>query len=433
MKEFILSEQRSEKAVLVGLITRQQNEQKTKEYLDELAFLAETAGAEPVKRFVQRLDTPNSVTYVGPGKLDEIRQYIGDRKEDPETAIGMVIFDDDLGPKQLQVIEKELCVKILDRTSLILDIFASRAQTATAKTQVELAQYQYLLPRLTGLWTHLERQKGGIGMRGPGETQIETDRRIVLDRISLLKEELAHIDRQKSTQRKNRGKLVRVALVGYTNVGKSTLLNLLAKSDVFAENKLFATLDTTVRKVIVDNLPFLMSDTVGFIRKLPTHLVESFKSTLDEVREADILVHVVDISHPAFEDQIAVVEQTLNDVCREMPDAKGGRNRKKASNSSENHQKPVLLVFNKVDAYTYTPKDEDDLSPVTRENLSLDDLKKTWMSRMNDNCIFISARSGQGIDALKARLYEMVKEIHTKRFPYNDFLFQKYDDLGEEV
>jgi GTP-binding protein HflX len=432
MKEFILSEQKSEKAILVGLITRQQNEQKTKEYLDELAFLAETAGAEPVKRFVQRLDTPNSVTYVGPGKLDEIRQYIEAQKEDPETAIGMVIFDDDLGPKQLQVIEKELCVKILDRTSLILDIFASRAQTATAKTQVELAQYQYLLPRLTGLWTHLERQKGGIGMRGPGETQIETDRRIVLDRISLLKDELAHIDRQKSTQRKNRGKLVRVALVGYTNVGKSTLLNLLAKSDVFAENKLFATLDTTVRKVIVDNLPFLMSDTVGFIRKLPTHLVESFKSTLDEVREADILVHVVDISHPAFEDQIAVVEQTLNDVCRETPDAKGGRNKKKAANTSGDHQKPVLLVFNKIDAYTYTPKDEDDLSPVTRENLSLDDLKKTWMSRMNDNCIFISARTGQGIDALKDRLYEMVREIHTKRFPYNDFLFQKYDDLGEE-
>jgi len=432
MKEFILSEQKSEKAILVGLITRQQNEQKTKEYLDELAFLAETAGAEPVKRFVQRLDTPNSVTYVGPGKLDEIRQYIEAQKEDPETAIGMVIFDDDLGPKQLQVIEKELCVKILDRTSLILDIFASRAQTATAKTQVELAQYQYLLPRLTGLWTHLERQKGGIGMRGPGETQIETDRRIVLDRISLLKDELAHIDRQKSTQRKNRGKLVRVALVGYTNVGKSTLLNLLAKSDVFAENKLFATLDTTVRKVIVDNLPFLMSDTVGFIRKLPTHLVESFKSTLDEVREADILVHVVDISHPAFEDQIAVVEQTLNDVCRETPDAKGGRNKKKAANTSGDHQKPVLLVFNKIDAYTYTPKDEDDLSPITRENLSLDDLKKTWMSRMNDNCIFISARTGQGIDALKDRLYEMVREIHTKRFPYNDFLFQKYDDLGEE-
>ena len=432
MKEFILSEQKSEKAILVGLITRQQNEQKTKEYLDELAFLAETAGAEPVKRFVQRLDTPNSVTYVGPGKLDEIRQYIEAQKEDPETAIGMVIFDDDLGPKQLQIIEKELCVKILDRTSLILDIFASRAQTATAKTQVELAQYQYLLPRLTGLWTHLERQKGGIGMRGPGETQIETDRRIVLDRISLLKDELAHIDRQKSTQRKNRGKLVRVALVGYTNVGKSTLLNLLAKSDVFAENKLFATLDTTVRKVIVDNLPFLMSDTVGFIRKLPTHLVESFKSTLDEVREADILVHVVDISHPAFEDQIAVVEQTLNDVCRETPDAKGGRNKKKAANTSGDHQKPVLLVFNKIDAYTYTPKDEDDLSPVTRENLSLDDLKKTWMSRMNDNCIFISARTGQGIDALKDRLYEMVREIHTKRFPYNDFLFQKYDDLGEE-
>ncbi len=417
MKEFILSEHRSEKAILVGLITHRQNEQKTAEYLDELAFLAETAGAEPVCRFVQRLDTPNSVTYVGPGKLDEIRQYIETRKDDEENAIGMVIFDDDLGPKQLQVIEKELCVKILDRTSLILDIFALRAQTATAKTQVELAQYQYLLPRLTGLWTHLERQKGGIGMRGPGETQIETDRRIVLHRISLLKDELAHIDRQKSTQRKNRGKLVRVALVGYTNVGKSTLMNLLSKSEVFAENKLFATLDTTVRKVIVDNLPFLMSDTVGFIRKLPTHLVESFKSTLDEVREADILVHVVDISHPAFEDQIEVVRQTLAEVCR----------------NASNDIKPTLLVFNKVDAYTWTPKEADDLSPATRENLSLDDLKHTWMNRMQDSCLFISARTGQGIPELKTKLYEMVREIHTRRFPYNDFLFQKYDDLGEEI
>ncbi|MBP5347001.1 MAG: GTPase HflX, partial [Bacteroidales bacterium] len=334
MKEFILSQSKSENAVLVGLITKTQNEQKTKEYLDELAFLADTAGAVPVKRFVQRLETPNNATYVGPGKLEEIKEfckqrddeyeeYLKDYKEElanarnkkeaqdiplpPDPRIGMVIFDDDLGPKQLQILEKELGCKILDRTSLILDIFASRAQTDTAKTQVELAQYQYLLPRLTGLWTHLERQKGGIGMRGPGETQIETDRRIVLDRISLCKKWLEQIDRQKATQRKNRGKLVRVALVGYTNVGKSTLLNLLAKSDVFAENKLFATLDTTVRKVIIDNLTFLMSDTVGFIRKLPTHLVESFKSTLDEVREADLLVHVVDITHPTVEDQIRVV------------------------------------------------------------------------------------------------------------------------------
>lgn len=461
MKEFILTTKKSENAVLVGLITPQQNEQKTTEYLDELAFLAETAGAVPVKRFMQKLEAPNSVTYVGPGKLQEIKEYcelqdktyedlLASAKEDgtPENEIfdpriGMVIFDDDLGPKQLQVLEKELCRKILDRTSLILDIFASRAQTATAKTQVELAQYQYLLPRLTGLWTHLERQKGGIGMRGPGETQIETDRRIVLDRISLLKKELAQIDRQKSTQRKNRGKLVRVALVGYTNVGKSTLMNLLSKSDVFAENKLFATLDTTVRKVIIDNLPFLMSDTVGFIRKLPTHLVESFKSTLDEVREADILVHIVDISHPNFEDQIKVVEQTLNEVCRgdsgydERQNDRNGYNRKdkrkyEREQKEKSHDKPVLLVFNKVDAYNYTPKDEDDLSPIKRENISLDELKQSWMARMSNNCMFISAKDGSGIDDLKQKLYEMVKEIHTRRFPYNDFLFQKYDDLSEE-
>ncbi len=428
MKEFILTEKKSENAVLIGLITPKQNEQKTQEYLDELAFLADTAGAVPVKRFVQRLDAPNSVTYVGPGKLQEIKEYCEDNE------IGMVIFDDDLGPKQLQCIEKELGRKILDRTSLILDIFASRAQTATAKTQVELAQYQYLLPRLTGLWTHLERQKGGIGMRGPGETQIETDRRIVLDRISLLKQELAHIDRQKSTQRKNRGKLVRVALVGYTNVGKSTLMNLLSKSNVFAENKLFATLDTTVRKVIIDNLPFLMSDTVGFIRKLPTHLVESFKSTLDEVREADILIHVVDISHPTFEDQIKVVEQTLNEVCHTEKQLMDGEKkpRKKSRNTDESHDKPILLVFNKVDAYTFIPKDEDDLSPMKRENISLDSLKATWMGKMKENCLFISAHTGAGINELKEKLYEMVKDIHTKRFPYNDFLFQKYEELEEE-
>ncbi|MBQ0056924.1 MAG: GTPase HflX [Bacteroidales bacterium] len=471
MKEFILSKNKSENAILVGLITKSQNEQKTNEYLDELAFLADTAGAVTVKRFVQRLETPNTATYVGPGKLQEIKafiemrndeyeQYLADYKEEvanarnkreaqdiplpPDPRIGMVIFDDDLGPKQLQIIEKELCCKILDRTSLILDIFASRAQTDTAKTQVELAQYQYLLPRLTGLWTHLERQKGGIGMRGPGETQIETDRRIVLDRISLCKKWLEQIDRQKATQRKNRGKLVRVALVGYTNVGKSTLLNLLAKSEVFAENKLFATLDTTVRKVIIDNLPFLMSDTVGFIRKLPTHLVESFKSTLDEVREADLLVHVVDISHPAFEDQIRVVEQTLNDVCRDMTvrddhrDDRNGYNRKdkklfERNLKDQGHNKPLLLVFNKVDNYSFVPKDEDDLTPRTRENISLDELKQTWMARLENNCVFISARDGQGIDELKEKLYSMVREIHTKRFPYNDFLYQSYEELEDNA
>ena len=404
MKEFILTQEETERTVLVGLITNTQNEAKANEYLDELAFLAETAGAEPVKKFLQRLDMPNSRTFVGAGKLAEIKNYID------ENEIGMVIFDDDLSAKQVQNIEKELQVKILDRTSLILDIFAKRAQTANAKRQVELAQYQYLLPRLTRLWTHLERQRGGIGMRGPGETQIETDRRIILDKISHLKEELKSIDRQKSIQRKNRGKLVRVALVGYTNVGKSTLMNLLAKSEVFAENKLFATLDTTVRKVIIDNLPFLLSDTVGFIRKLPTHLVDSFKSTLDEVREADLLLHVVDISHPAFEEQIEVVNKTLQEVC-------------------DSTNKPMILVFNKIDAFSYVEKAADDLTPRTRENISLDELKETWMAKMHDNCIFISAREKKNIDELKALLYQRVKEIHTTRFPYNDFLFQHYDEI----
>lgn len=395
-----------ENAVLVGIITPQQSEAKAREYIDELAFLADTAGAHCIKTFFQRLDHANSRTFVGEGKLQEIKAYIANMEES-ETPVGMVIFDDELSPLQLRNIEKALEVKILDRTNLILDIFAKRAQTASAKTQVELAQYQYLLPRLTRMWTHLERQRGGIGMRGPGETQIETDRRIILDKISLLKTKLAAIDRQMATQRQNRGKMVRVALVGYTNVGKSTLMNLLAKSDVFAENKLFATLDTTVRKVIVDNLPFLMSDTVGFIRKLPTHLVESFKSTLDEVREADLLVHIVDISHPNFEEQYEVVNKTLREVCGE--------------------EKPMIVVFNKIDAFTYTPKEEDDLSPMRRENYSLDDLKKTWMQNMHDNCIFISAKKKENIDELKQMLYDKVKEIHVKRFPYNDFLFQKYD------
>lgn len=401
--EKTITEDIGERAVLVGLITPTQNEAKANEYLAELAFLAETAGAKSEKRFLQRVDNPNPRTFVGKGKLEEIRQYIED------NAIDLAIFDDDLTSKQVQNIENELKVKILDRTNLILDIFAKRAQTATARTQVELAQYQYLLPRLTRMWTHLERQRGGIGMRGPGETQIETDRRIILDKISRLKVELKNIDRQKSIQRKNRGKLTRIALVGYTNVGKSTLMNLLSKSDVFAENKLFATLDTTVRKVIIDNLPFLLTDTIGFIRKLPTHLVDSFKSTLDEVRDADILVHVVDISHPQFEEQIEVVNRTLQEVC-------------------ESKDKPMILVFNKVDAFTYVKKDDDDLTPRLRENIPLEELKQTWMAKMNDNCIFISARERINIDELKSRLYEMAKEIHIKRFPYNDFLFQKYDE-----
>jgi len=396
----------AERAVLVGLITPRCDESKVNEYLDELAFLADTAGAVTVKRFMQRLDYPNPRTFVGKGKLDELRLFVED------NDIAMVIFDDDLTIKQVSNIEKELKVKILDRTSLILDIFASRARTANARTQVELAQYQYLLPRLTRMWTHLERQRGGIGMRGPGETQIETDRRIILDKISRLKEELRSIDRQKSMQRKNRGKLTRVALVGYTNVGKSTLMNLLSKSDVFAENKLFATLDTTVRKVVIDNLPFLLTDTVGFIRKLPTHLVDSFKSTLDEVREADILVHVVDISHPGFGEQIEVVNRTLNEIC----------------NAAD---KPMIMVFNKVDAYRFTPKEEDDLTPRTRENMTLDELKHTWMSRMHDSCVFISARTGENVNELKGLLYDKAKEIHLQRFPYNDLLFQKYDDIAD--
>lgn len=405
MKEFVISEAQTETAVLVAIVTQLQGERKTREYLDELAFLAETAGAEVVRHFTQRLDSAHSVTYVGKGKLQEIKEYVLDNE------IGMVIFDDELSPKQIRNIEAELQVKILDRTSLILDIFAKRAQTANAKTQVELAQYKYMLPRLTRLWTHLERQRGGVGMRGPGETQLETDRRIILDRISLLKGYLIDIDKQKTTQRKNRGKMIRVALVGYTNVGKSTLLNLLAKSEVFAENKLFATLDTTVRKMIINNLPFLLTDTVGFIRKLPTDLVDSFKSTLDEVREADLLLHVVDISHPGFEEQIAVVEKTLKDI--------GGGD------------KPCILVFNKIDAYSHVEKDEDDLTPRTKENITLDELKNTWMSKMNDNCLFISAREKENIEEFKTVLYDRVKEMHTKRFPYNDFLFQIYDE--EEI
>lgn len=406
MKDFIISESKNEQAILVGLITQEQNEEQVKEYLDELAFLAETAGIIPAKNFTQKLDKPNPVTFVGTGKLQEIKQYMEDNE------IGLVIFDDELSPKQIRNIEKELQVKILDRTSLILDIFAMRAQTAYAKTQVELAQYQYLLPRLTRLWTHLDRQRGGgVMMRGVGETQLETDRRIILTKIAFLKEELKSIDRQMSSQRKNRGKMVRVALVGYTNVGKSTLMNLLSKSEVFAENKLFATLDTTVRKVIIDNLPFLLSDTVGFIRKLPTHLVESFKSTLDEVREADLLLHVVDISHPNFEEQIEVVNSTLLDI--------------------DKVEKPTVLIFNKVDAFTYTPKEEDDLTPVTKENVSLEELKKSWMNKMHDDCIFISAKEKLNIDELKQKVYDRVKEIHIERYPYNDFLFQKYDEEME--
>lgn len=406
MKDFIKSDIESAKAVLVGLITPEQDEERVNEYLDELAFLAETAGLIPDKRFVQKLDMANSVTYVGTGKLQEIKEFV----KDEDNEVGVVIFDDELSARQIRNIEKEFDLRILDRTSLILDIFAMRAQTAHAKVQVELAQYEYLLPRLTRLWTHLERQRGGGGviMRGPGETQLETDRRIILDKISRLKDELKSIDKQKVVQRKNRGKLVRVALVGYTNVGKSTLMNLLSKSDVFAEDKLFATLDTTVRKVTIENLPFLLTDTVGFIRKLPTKLIESFKSTLDEVREADILVHIVDISHPAFEEQIEVVEKTLFEI--------------------EKESKPTIVVFNKIDAFNYVVKDEDDLTPKTKINLSLEDLKRSWMSKLKDNCLFISAREKTNIDELKALIYDKVKEIHIQRFPYNDFLYHNYED-----
>ncbi|MCI6491652.1 MAG: GTPase HflX [Prevotella sp.] len=423
MKEFVISEAKIETAVLVGIITPQQDEAKTKEYLDELEFLADTAGAVTVKRFTQRVNGPSSVTYVGKGKLEEIAAYIKDCEEradkeeihpdgTPWQPVGMVIFDDELSAKQIRNIEAELKVKILDRTSLILDIFAMRAQTANAKTQVELAQYRYMLPRLQRLWTHLERQgggsgsgggKGSVGLRGPGETQLEMDRRIILNRMSLLKERLAEIDKQKATQRKNRGRLIRVALVGYTNVGKSTIMNLLAKSEVFAENKLFATLDTTVRKVVIENLPFLLADTVGFIRKLPTDLVDSFKSTLDETREADLLLHVVDISHPDFEEQINVVEKTLADLgCAE---------------------KPSMIVFNKVDAYTWKEKEEDDLTPVKKEEVSLDELKRTWMAKLQGGCLFISAREKTNIEEFREVIYKKVREMHVQKYPYNDFLW----------
>ena len=418
MKEFVISEAKAETAVLVGLITKEQDEVKTTEYLDELEFLAETAGAVVVRRFTQRVGGPSQVTYVGSGTLQEIKEYIKwceDSAEAPASTVqpvGMVIFDDELSAKQIRNIEKELRVKILDRTSLILDIFAMRAQTAEAKTQVELAQHRYMLPRLQRLWTHLERQgggsgsgggKGSVGLRGPGETQLEMDRRIILHRITLLKQRLDEIDRQKTTQRKNRGRLIRVALVGYTNVGKSTIMNLLSKSEVFAENKLFATLDTTVRKMTIGNLPFLLADTVGFIRKLPTDLVDSFKSTLDEVREADLLVHVVDISHPGFEEQIKVVESTLADLgCGD---------------------KPSMMIFNKIDAYTWTPQDADDLSAPSRENISLEDLRHTWMARLSGDCLFISAKEKENIDELRDVLYKKVRELHVQKYPYNDFLY----------
>ena len=388
---------------------------KTKEYLDELEFLADTAGAVTVKRFTQKVVSPNQTTYVGKGKLEEIKEYIKNEEEE-DREVGMVIFDDELSAKQIRNIEQELQVKILDRTSLILDIFAMRAQTAAAKTQVELAQYRYMLPRLQRLWTHLERQgggsgsgggKGSVGLRGPGETQLEMDRRIILGRMSLLKERLAEIDKQKTTQRKNRGRMVRVALVGYTNVGKSTIMNLLSKSEVFAENKLFATLDTTVRKVVVDNLPFLLADTVGFIRKLPTDLVDSFKSTLDETREADLLLHVVDISHPDFEEQIQVVENTLKELdCAD---------------------KPSMIIFNKIDNYSWVEKEEDDLTPMEKENIPLEDLKKTWMAKLNEDCLFISAKNKENIDEFREILYKKVRELHVQKYPYNDFLYQDYE------
>ena len=444
MKEFVISEAKAETAVLVGLITKDQDEAKTKEYLDELEFLADTAGAVTVKRFTQKVGGPSQTTYVGSGKLQEIKAYIkecqdevdawneecGMWNENTPQPVGMVIFDDELSAKQIRNIEKELQVKILDRTSLILDIFAMRAQTAEAKAQVELAQHRYMLPRLQRLWTHLERQgggsgsgggKGSVGLRGPGETQLEMDRRIILQRITLLKQRLAEIDKQKTTQRKNRGRLIRVALVGYTNVGKSTIMNLLAKSEVFAENKLFATLDTTVRKMTIDNLPFLLADTVGFIRKLPSDLVESFKSTLDEVREADLLVHVVDISHPDFEEQIRVVEETLKELgCAD---------------------KPAMLVFNKMDAYTWVEKEEDDLTPATKENVTLEELEKTGMGKLGRQgdketgssghyleCLFISAKQKENIDELRETLYKRVRELHVQKYPYHDFLYEDIEN-----
>lgn len=415
LKDFEVYE--GERAVLVGLVTPEQDERTTVDYLDELEFLAHTAGVVVVRRFYQRASGPNGVTYVGSGKIEEMRSFLdGEREAGREVEVA--VFDDELSARQLRGVERALGVRVLDRTSLILDIFALHARTSSAKTQVELAQYEYMLPRLQRLWTHLERQGGGtgggrgsVGLRGPGETQLETDRRIVLNRISLLKRRLRDIDRQKATQRGNRGRLIRVALVGYTNVGKSTLMNLLAKSDVLVENKLFATLDTTVRKVVIDNLPFLLCDTVGFIRKLPTGLVESFKSTLDEVREADLLLHVVDISHPLFESQIEVVRETLGELgCGD---------------------KPVLIVFNKIDAYRFSAKEADDLTPVTRENLSLEDLRRSWMGRLEGDCIFVSCRERRNVEELRRVLYERVRQLHVQKYPYHDFLFEKYD--GEEA
>ena len=440
--------------VLVGLITPNQTEERTREYLDELAFLADTNHIAPIKRFVQRIDQPNTATYVGEGKLQEIKDYIqhynancahnATPTDTDSTPITLLIFDDELSPRQLRNIEKTINassekdavpVRVMDRTILILEIFLQRAQTSYAKTQVEMAHLQYMLPRLTRMWSHLDRQRGGgVTGRGMGETQIEADKRIIGQRIALLREELKKIDKQMATQRQNRGKMVRVALVGYTNVGKSTLMNILSKSDVFAENKLFATLDTTVRKVTIDNLPFLLSDTVGFIRKLPHHLIESFKSTLDEVREADLLVHVVDISHPNFEEQYEVVERTINELLtrneptqEHKPWQTNGR-----TNNANKAQKvtpdiPRIVVFNKIDAFTYTPKEEDDLTPVRRENISLEELQKTWMAKLNDDCIFISAANRTNIEALKQLLYQRVKAIHIQRYPYNDFLFQQYE------
>ena len=413
----VITEKKAETAILVGIITQDQDERKTNEYLDELEFLADTAGVRVMRRFTQKIPQALAATYVGKGKLEEMRDYIK-RMEDMENEVGMAIFDDELTAKQMSAIENALGVKVLDRTSLILDIFAMRAQTAHAKTQVELAQYRYLLPRLQRMWTHLERQgggsgagggKGSVGLRGPGETQLEMDRRIITKRISWLKEQLADIDRQKSTMRKNRGRLIRVALVGYTNVGKSTLMNLLSKSDVFAENKPFATLDTTVRKVVVDNLPFLLSDTVGFIRKLPTDLVESFKSTLDEVREADLLIHVVDISHPDFEDQMKVVDKTLADLGA--------------------GEKPVIVLFNKTDAYTWVEKEADDLTPATRENITMDELQRTWMGRLNGECLFVSALKKTGIENMRKVLYDRVKQLHVQKYPYNDFLYPDAEQI----
>ncbi|MCQ2126552.1 MAG: GTPase HflX [Bacteroidaceae bacterium] len=413
----VIHENKVETAILVGIITQNQDERRTTEYLDELEFLAQTAGVSVMRRFTQKIPQALSATYVGKGKLEEMRDYI-DRMDDMENPVGMAIFDDELTAKQISAIEQALGVKVLDRTSLILDIFAMRAQTAHAKTQVELAQYRYLLPRLQRMWTHLERQGGGsgagggkgtVGLRGPGETQLEMDRRIITQRISWLKQQLADIDRQKSTMRQNRGRLIRVALVGYTNVGKSTLMNLLAKSDVFAENKLFATLDTTVRKVVVGNLPFLLSDTVGFIRKLPTDLIESFKSTLDEVREADLLVHVVDISHPDFEDQMKTVDKTLADLGA--------------------GDKPMIVLFNKTDAYTWIEKEADDLTPMTRENITMEELQRTWMAKLNGECLFVSALKRTGLEEMRKTLYERVKQLHVQKYPYNDFL---YPDMETE-